>query len=145
MEPRDPRYQDRVREIFTKAAFMNELGVRLTDVGPGWCESELELRPQHLQQDEVVHAAVLAAIADHTAGAAAGTLVSSDQIVLTLEFKINLLRPARGEALFCRSDVLKPGKSVTVCESEVFRIEPGPKTLVAKSTVTLSVVQPLSA
>jgi len=88
-----------------------------------------------------VHAGVLATVADHTAGAAGSTLLAADEYVLTAEFKINLLRAARGERLVCRAQVLKPGRILTVVESEVFSVTDEAPTLVAKASVTLAVLK----
>ena len=129
-----------LREIFRQAPFIADLGLEFRDAGAGWCETELAIQRKHLQQDGFVHAGVLATIADHTAGAAAGTLVTENDRVLTIEFKINLLRPAKGERLKCRAQVLKPGKTITVAESEVQSVSGEQTTLVAKATVTLVVI-----
>jgi uncharacterized protein (TIGR00369 family) len=137
----DFNYSARVRSIFERAAFVNDVGIELQGLGDGWCETSLKILPKHLQQDDVVHAGVMATMADHTAGAAAGTLINEDQIVLTAEFKINLLRPGRGGGgLRCRSKVLKPGRMFTVVESEVFADLDGGEKMVAKALVTLAVV-----
>jgi uncharacterized protein (TIGR00369 family) len=130
----------KVREIFQQAAFVTDLGIRLADVGPGWCESVLAIAPKHRQQDGYVHAGVQATIADHTAGGAAGTLSEEGDLVLTIEFKINFLRPALGERLRCRATVLRQGKTLNVAESEVFAGRDGDEKLVAKAIVTLAVV-----
>jgi len=141
MEPRDPNYRKRVEGIFANARFMNELGVELVDLGPGWCEVKLAVQPTHLQQDKVVHAAVMAAMADHSAGGAAGTLCAADQTVLTVEFKINLLRPAVAETLRCKSQVLKAGKTLTICESEVHADGSDQDKLISKAIVSLALVK----
>lgn len=91
-----------------------------------------------MQQDNFIHAGVLATLADHTAGMASLSLVPTNQIVLTIEFKINFLRPAFGNALRCRATVLKYGKSITVTESEVYTINSGEEKLVAKASVTIA-------
>jgi uncharacterized protein (TIGR00369 family) len=130
----------KVREIFQQAAFISDLGIRLADLGPGWCESVLVVAPKHRQQDGYVHAGVQATIADHTAGGAAGTLAAGGDLVLTVEFKINFLRPALGERLRCRATVLRRGKTLNVAESEVFAERDGSEKLVAKAMVTLAVV-----
>lgn len=140
METRNPHYREQVRGIFDMAPFVVDLGLVLTDLGPGWCDSVLEVAPRHLQQDGYVHAGVQATMADHTAGGAAGTLIRSDEMVLTAEFKINLLRPAMGDRLRCRATVLKPGKTLIVAESEVYAAREGQEKLVAKATVTLAPV-----
>lgn len=142
--PLEPQNQDltaRAEEIFRAAPFIQHLGIRLKGCGPGWCETLLTIRPEHLQQDGVIHAGVLATMADHTAGASAGTLIKKNEIVLTVEFKINLLRPAKGSTLRTRAEVIKAGRNITVSESEVFSLEDGEEKLSAKGMVTLAVVE----
>lgn len=105
--------------------------MRLVDAGEGWCQTELEVGGQ---QDGLIHAGVQATMADPSAGTAAA-LIGPGQYVLTVEFKINLLRPAQGERLPCRAQVLKSGKGLSVVESEVYT-----QKLVSKATVTLAVL-----
>lgn len=131
---------EEVKRIFTQAPFIADLGLELAALGQGECTTILPLQQRHLQQDGYVHAGVHAAIADHTAGAAAATLIKKGQIVLTMVFKINLLRAAKGERLICRAKVLKPGNHFTVVESEVFCEQAGEEQLVSKATATLAVV-----
>ena len=114
--------------------------MRLESLSPGACESSLALTRRHRQHDGFVHAGVQATLADHTAGAAAATLVGEGRIVLTIEFKINLLRATIGERLVCRARVLRPGRQVSVVDSEVFSVAAGRETLASKATVTLAVV-----
>ena len=140
LEPENPDYQTRVRDIFDRAAFVKEIGVQLSDVGPGWCEATLLLEPRHLQQDDFVHAGVVSTLADHTAGAAAATMIKADRMVLTVEFKINLLRPAMGQSLRCRADLLKVGRRLIIAESSIFSVSGDKEKLVAKATVTLAPV-----
>ena len=61
--------------------------------------------------------------------------------VLTVEFKINLLRPAQGDRLRCRAKVLRAGRTIIVSESEVFAVKDGSEKMTAKATVTLAVVR----
>ena len=89
-----------------------------------------------------MHAGAVATIADHTAGGAACSLVAADEIVLSVEYKINFLRPAASKRLRARADVLRAGQRVTVAESSVFA-EDG--TLVAKTLVTLATVKEVNA
>jgi uncharacterized protein (TIGR00369 family) len=140
MESKTPGFPEKVREIFHRAAFIGDLGIRLKDLGEGWCESVLEVAPKHRQQDGYVHAGVQATIADHTAGGAAGTLAAEGDLVLSVEFKINFLRPALGERLRCRSTVLRHGKTLTVAESEVYAQRDRNEKLVAKAMVTVALV-----
>jgi uncharacterized protein (TIGR00369 family) len=141
MKTQNPGFREAARAIFHKAPFITDLGLILADLGPGWCETVLPVAPKHLQQDGYVHAGVQATMADHTAGCAAGTLVRANEMVLTAEFKINLLRPALGNRLRCRATVLKPGKTLIVAESEVYVVRDGKEKLAAKATVTLAPVE----
>ena len=140
MKPQTENFREKVGAIFSRAAFIGDLGIRLQDVGPGWCESVLAVSPRHLQQDGYVHAGVQATMADHTAGGAAGSLAAEGELVLTVEFKINFLRPALGERLRCRAAVLRQGRTVNVAESEVYAQRDGAEKLVAKAMVTLALV-----
>ncbi len=126
--------------VFTSAPFISDLGIRLESLAHGECESSLKLEQRHLQQDGFVHAGVQATIADHTAGAAAASVLRSGQIVLTAEFKINLLRAAKGQFLQCKAKVVKPGSRITFAESQVWCQDGDDRRLVATATVTLAVV-----
>ena len=129
-----------VPEIFRAAPFIAYLGIELESVARGECHTRLQLRPEHLQQNGVVHAGVIATIADHTAGGAAGSVLGDDSYPLTAEFNINLLRAASGERLTCHARVLKAGRALIVAESEVFAGDPARPVLVAKALVTLAVL-----
>lgn len=129
-----------IERLFETAPFIRDLGLELAAIRPGRCETVLILTPRHLQQDGVVHAGVLATMADHTSGSAGASLVAPDEYVLSAEFKINLLRAARSDRLYCVGTVLKRGRRLIVCESEVFDGAPHNDRLVAKATVTLAVM-----
>jgi uncharacterized protein (TIGR00369 family) len=129
-----------IDRLFETAPFIKHLGLKLGTIAPGRCETVLVLEPRHLQQDGLVHAGVLATVADHTSGSAGASLVEAGEYVLTAEFKINLLRAARGNCLHCIGTVLKPGRRLIVAESEVFDGDPAIGKLVAKATVTLAVM-----
>ena len=133
--------REELERIFSAAPFVASLGIQLVSLGPGECETRLEIGASHLQQDGFVHAGVQATMADHTAGGAAATLIGPGEIVLTAEFKINLLRAARGRTLRCRSKVLKPGSRLAVVESEVFCETEEDRKLVSKTTATIAVVK----
>ncbi len=138
--PADPAYRTAVQEIFSKAGFITSLGIALGDFGPGWCETTLTLEPRHQQQDGFAHAGLVATMADHTSGAAAGSLIPASAMVLTVEYKVNLLRPGIGETLFSRAEVIRNGKRIIVTESEVFGVTGGSKKLIAKGIFTLAVI-----
>lgn len=141
MKPKNLDFAVETERILTQAPFIRNIGIEPVHFEPGRCETTLTIKDEHLQQDGFVHAAVHAAIADHTAGAAAATLIAKGQIILSAEFKINLLRAARGSHLNCNATVLKPGRRLIVAESEVYcEGDAIPRKLVSKATVTLAVV-----
>ena len=130
-----------IETVFSAAPFVAHLGIELENLGDGWCEAALRLQDWHLQQTGVVHAGVLATLADHCAGAAASTQLAEGEFVVTVEFKINLLRGARGERLSCRAEVLKRGSTLTVVESQVYAESAGRRELVAKLNATMAVLR----
>ena len=131
-----------IEQGFRHAPFVAHLGIELEALGPGWCEARLDVQPWHLQQTGVVHAGVVATLADHCAGAAATTQLAPGEFVVTAEYKINLLRGARGERLHCRAEVLKPGQTLAVVEAQVFAESAGQRELVAKLNATMAVIRP---
>ena len=135
----DPAKAAKVRHIFDNAPFIREMGVELTSIEDGWCETQLVPDRRHWQQHGLIHAGVMATMCDHTAGCVARGKVGMDQDVLTVEFKINFLRPAVADRLRCRSHVLRAGKTLVICESEVYAEKKSEEKLVAKTTVTLAV------
>ena len=120
--------------------FIAYCGFEAVDMRPGSLESKVVIRPEHRQQDGFIHAGVMTAMADHTAGYAAFTLIPEDQRILTIEFKINFLRPAIGDAMICRARVIKPGRKILVCESEVYDQRPKGEALAAKAQLTMAAV-----
>ena len=131
----------RVRSIFEKARFVEELGIKVTKVSDGSVETELAIRDSFRQQHGFIHAGVIATVGDHTAGGAART-VTGDKDVITIEFKINFLRPAKGNKLKCVGKVLRGGKQIAIAEAEIFDVDGKEEKLVAKLTETLSVIEP---
>jgi uncharacterized protein (TIGR00369 family) len=129
---------DELRRIFSAAPFIADLGIEPISAADGTCVTHLDLLPRHLQQDGFVHAGVQATMADHTAGAAAATVAQAGVIVLTTEFKIHLLRPARGQKLECVAKVLKPGRILTIVESEVYCHSGSKRVLVSKAIASLA-------
>jgi uncharacterized protein (TIGR00369 family) len=130
---------DTLRRFFASAPFMADLGVAPIDCAPGRVVTALTLAPRHLQHSGVVHAGVLGAMADHTMGAAAQTQAATDQLVLTAEYKVNLLRAARGARIECVGQVVKPGRQVSFTEAQVFAIDAqGKRVLVATASATMA-------
>ena len=133
----DQKLFEDVERRYYEARFVKDLGMSLVSVAPGEAVSRLTVEDRHLQQDGFVHAGVVATLADHTGGAAAWTLVEPHQTVLTVEFKIHFLNPARGPELTCRSTIMRPGRRIVAAESEVMN---GDGTRAAKLTMTLAIV-----
>ncbi|TJY56219.1 PaaI family thioesterase [Sinimarinibacterium sp. CAU 1509] len=131
-----------LQQLFRSAPFVADLGMALDRLADGECDTSLLIAPRHLQQFGSVHAGVLATMADHTAGAAASTLLLPGHRAMTLEFKINLLRPACGERLVCTARALKPGRQFVVLESEVWCEHGEQRPLIAKAMVTVAVLAP---
>lgn len=117
--------------------FIKEVGFKAIHMERGYLESRLKIQNCHRQQDNYIHAGVIATMADHTAGYAAFSLVPEDYRILTIEFKINFLEPAYGHALVCRSRILREGGQILVGESEVFDQRKDGEKLIAKAMVTL--------
>ena len=120
--------------------FIKTCGLNLDELEQGRAQSSVEITDDHSQQDNFVHAGVMATMADHTAGYAAFSVVSEESRILTLEFKINFLRPAIGSRLICRAQVVKEGKNILVADSEVYSESDGIEKLAAKALVTLMAV-----
>jgi uncharacterized protein (TIGR00369 family) len=118
--PIDPGFEQRVRASFMQQGLMATLGARLTRVEPGCVEVGLDFAAGLTQQHGFFHAGVTSSIADTAGGYAGYTLFPADSQVLTVEFKINLVAPAKGDRLRAIGQVLTHGKTLTVCELRVF-------------------------
>ena len=119
-QPGNPTYADEVKRSFAKQAIMGLIGGELTRVEPGVVEITLGYRVDLTQQDGYVHAGIITTIADSACGYAAYTLMPPESDVLAVEFKVNLLRPAKGEKFVARAEVIKPGRTRTVVRADVF-------------------------
>jgi uncharacterized protein (TIGR00369 family) len=132
---------DTVRGFFAQAPFMVDLGVEPVAVAPGKLSSVLTIAARHLQHTGQVHAGVMAAMADHTMGAAAQSLAPEGHWALTAELKTAQLRPARGERLVCEAVVLKAGRNLSFTEAEVYAEAAGQRTLVMKASATMALAK----
>lgn len=136
-KPADDNFEQRVRASFDRQTIMTLIGAALSRVEPGLVEIELPHRPDLCQQHGFFHAGVTSTIGDSAGGYAAFTLFPADASVLTTEFKINLLAPAAGERLRALGRVIKPGRTLTICDVEVFALADGKEKLCAKLLQTL--------
>src|SRR6185369_15021696 len=135
--PQYAGYEAVVRESFARQAAMRMLGAALARVEPGAVDIRLAFRDELTQQHGYVHAGVLTAIADTACGYAALTLMGEGAEVLTAEFKINLLRPGRGEAFVAQGRVVRPGRRVTVSRGDVYAHGADGAVLVATMLATI--------
>src|SRR6478735_6814642 len=127
----DDGFEPRVRASFARQRVMETIGATLTRVDPGAVEIALPYRADLTQQHGFVHAGIVATILDTACGYAAFSLMPADVAVLTVEYKINLLRPAKGDRLVARARVVRSGKTLTVCAGDVFAQTEGQESVVA--------------
>lgn len=132
---------DDMRAFFAQAPFMVELGVEPVAVGDGQVSTQLTIARRHLQHTGQVHAGVMAALADHSMGAAAQTMAPAGHWALTAELKTAQLRPGKGERLVCEAHVLKAGRMLSFTEAEVYAEAAGQRTLVMKASATMALVK----
>ena len=138
MTPINPSFAADVTSNFAQQAIMNLIGARLARVEPGVVEIELPFRADLTQQDGYIHAGVITTVADSAAGYAAYTLMPAGSRVLSIEFKVNLLRPARGELFVARAEVIKAGRTLTVVRADVSALNAeGERALVATMQGTM--------
>jgi uncharacterized protein (TIGR00369 family) len=126
----------RVRESFARQGFMKKLGVAMDLIGRGICELSTRHDETLTQQNGFFHAGVTAAIADSAAGYAAFSMMPENAAVLTTEFKLNLLAPAKGPRLLARGRVIKSGRTLFVVEANVYSGPTGEETHVAVMMAT---------
>ena len=139
-EPQDPGFADRVRASFARQAAMATIGASLVSVEPGEVAIELPWAAGLTQQHGFLHAGMVATALDSACGYAGFTLMPAEAGVLTIEYKINLLAPARGERFRMIGTVVKPGRTVTVTEGQAYALENGREKLIATMGATLMTI-----
>ena len=135
--PKDPEFEHRIRESFVRQKVMALIGAELTRVIPGRVEIELPFRDDLTQQHGFFHAGIVGTIADSAGGYAAYTLMPAGSSVLSVEYKINLLAPADGQRLVASGQVVRAGRTLTVCDLEVSVVKDGVRSLCARGMQTL--------
>lgn len=131
----------RVRDSFALQGAMSTLGAQLTHLVPGAVDISFDWAPGLTQQHGFIHAGMLSAALDSACGYAGFSLMPEDAGVLTIEFKINLLAPAKGQRFRCEGRVLKPGRTIVLAEGRAFAIDGGQEKLCATMHCTLMAVQ----
>lgn len=142
-EPQFAGYADKVRRAFEKQGMLTAMGVRLAALSPGHCSLELPYAPGITQQQGFFHGGAIGAIADTACGFAAFTLMPEDSEILTVEYKINLVKAARPPLLRAEGVVMRAGRTITVCRAEVYRIEGETREICAVMQATMMRVDPV--
>ncbi len=123
----NPNFVEEIKDSFSKQTIMGLIGGELTRVEPGVIEISLTYRSDLTQQHGYVHAGIITTIADSACGYAAYTLMPPNSDVLAVEFKVNLLRPAKGDTFVARAEVIKSGRTLTVVKADVHALSSGDK------------------
>ncbi|MCP5038136.1 MAG: PaaI family thioesterase [Rhodobacteraceae bacterium] len=140
-EPRYEGYGARMRHSFACQKFMDHLGAELTLVAPGRVEILLPHQAGLTQQNGYFHGGAIGTLADNSGGYASFTLMAAEDAILTVEYKVNMLAPAIGDALLARGQVLRPGRQLTTAESQIFSIKDGKEKLIATALGTFMTIQ----
>lgn len=141
-QPSNPRFAEDIKQSFALQSIMRLIGAELSLIEPGIVEITLPYRADLTQQHGYVHGGIVTTIADSAAGYAAYSLMPEGAGVLSIEFKVNLLRPARGKSFQARAEVIKPGRTLTVARADVFGVaESGDRELVATMLATIICLQ----
>jgi uncharacterized protein (TIGR00369 family) len=133
----NPDYEARIRSSFEKQGVMKTIGAALTKIAPGEVVIEFFYDTSLTQQHGYVHAGVVTTVVDSACGYAAYTLMAPDSEVLTIEYKVNFMYPARGERFKGIGRVLRSGRTVTVCSGDVVAVENGKEKVVATMLATM--------
>jgi uncharacterized protein (TIGR00369 family) len=141
-EPQNPDYRAIATATFDRQRAMQTLGISISRLEPGEVDLSMSYSPAWTQQNGFVHAGIVTAGLDSACGIAAFTLMPPGCDILTVEFKTNLLAPAKGERFAFRAHVVKPGRTLTVCEARAFAQADGSETLIATMTGTLMALVP---
>ena len=138
--PIDPRTERRCRDSFARQQAMTTIGASVLAVDAGDVELVMPFDQRLTQQHGFMHAGIVTMLCDTACGFAALTLMPQDAAVLTTEFKVNLLSPAKGERFIAHGRVVRPGKKLMVCLGEVFAEEDGRLKQVALMTASMMVM-----
>ena len=136
-QPKNPDFRRAAAAVFDAQPAMRTLGISVARLEAGEVDLTMDYAPAFAQQNGFVHAGIMTAGLDNSCGIAAYTLMEPGAAILTVEFKTNLLAPAKGERFLFRAQVVKPGRTLTVCEARAYAIDGGQENLVASMTGTL--------
>lgn len=136
-----PDYEERVRKSFARQSVMTTIGAELTVVTPGTVEIEMAYSGALTQQHGFLHAGIISTALDSACGYAAFSMMPENAAVLTIEFKVNLLAPGKGERFLFRGSVTKPGRTIVVADGQAYAFAAdGEAKLIATMTGTMMTV-----
>ena len=124
-------FAERIRSSFEREEFMRTVGAHLVTIEPGHVVIEWPFSRSLTQQHGFLHAGVVAAVADSACGYAALSLMPEGSAVLSVEFKVNLLKPAAGSHFRAVARVVRAGRTLSVCSAEVLAYDAGKETTIA--------------
>ena len=136
----DNNFQQRVKDSFARQQAMATLGIQLQSVEAGRVVLAMPYQETLTQQHGFLHAGIISTALDSACGYAAFSLMPTDAAVLSIEFKVNLLSPARGQHFRFEAEVLKPGRTITVAEGKAYALQDDKKKLIASMTASLMAV-----
>jgi len=137
----DPDYEERVRSSFARQVVMSTIGAELTSVTPGTVEIEMPYSTALTQQHGFLHAGIISTALDSACGYAAYSLMPPEAAVLTIEFKLNMLSPGKGERFLFRGSVTKPGRTIIVADGQAYAYATdGEARLIATMTATMMTI-----
>jgi uncharacterized protein (TIGR00369 family) len=137
LSPVDPDFEQRIRTSFARQGLINTLDGKIAFISPGELHIEAPFDERFTQQDGFLHAGIVTTLMDSACGYAAYTLMPADSRVLSVEFKVNFLNPARGERFRAEGRVAKSGRTISVCEGKLFALQNGQGKLVAMMQATM--------
>ncbi|MFN7025604.1 MAG: PaaI family thioesterase [Pseudorhizobium sp.] len=134
-------FRERIRQSFNRQGAMTMIGAELARVEQAMVEIELPFHAKLTQQHGLLHAGVISAALDSACTYAAYTTVAPETSLLTIEFKVNLMSPGRGERFLFRGEITKPGSTIIVADGRAYAISDGPAKLIASMTGTMMVIR----
>ena len=141
-QPKNPDFRRDATAVFDAQPAMRTLGISIARLEAGYVDLAMQYSAAFTQQNGFVHAGIITAGLDNACGIAASTLMPAGSGILTVEFKTNLLAPAKGEWFTFRGTVVKPGRTLTVCEGRAYAFASGVESLIATMTGTLMAIAP---
>ena len=132
-----PDVEQRIHTSFARQGLINTLNGKIVHASSGELHIEAPFDKRFTQQDGFLHAGIVTTLMDSACGYAAYTLMPADSRVLSVEFKVNFLNPARGKRFRAEGRVIKSGKTISVCEGKLFALQSGEEQLVAIMQATM--------